>query len=54
MSHVILGQSAQPIFAADPGDSAGKMGLRSSEAGSDPKNDPSPPRSAEKWRWAVL
>jgi hypothetical protein len=41
------------FLQADPGDSAIKIGLRSPGVGSDPEGDLSPPRSAEKWRWAA-
>jgi hypothetical protein len=44
---------AQPIFAADRGDSAGKIALRSPEGDPDPEGDLSPPTAAEKWRWAA-
>jgi hypothetical protein len=36
------------FLQADPGDSAGKIGLRIPEGDPDPENDLSPPRSAEK------
>lgn len=41
------------FLQADRGDSAGKIELRTPEAGSDPQNDLNPPTAAEKWRWAA-